>query len=83
MGPAVKTVVPYRQRVNAKSGLPWEPQELAAAARRNLTSGTATYFETTAVFPPSAENEAAWASEDVRADPARAVRVHGTRARRR
>ena len=59
--PAVKTVVPYRQRVNAKSGLPWEPQELAAAARRNLTAGTATYFETTAVFPPSAENEAAWA----------------------
>jgi len=53
--------VAYRRRVNAKSGLPWEPQELAAAARRNLTDGTATYFETTAVFPPSAENEAAWA----------------------
>ena len=51
----------YRRRVNAKSGLPWDPQELAAAARRNLTDGTATYFETTAVFPPSAENEAAWA----------------------
>ena len=41
--------------------MPWEPGELAAAARKNLTPGAATYFETTAVFPPTAENEAAWA----------------------
>jgi 4-hydroxymandelate oxidase len=47
--------------VNTKDALPWEPRELAAAARRNLTDGTATYFETTAVFPPTVENEVAWA----------------------
>jgi 4-hydroxymandelate oxidase len=45
---------------NAKSALPWDPHELAEAARRNLTAGTATYFETTAVFPPTNENERAW-----------------------
>ena len=45
---------------NAKSALPWDPLELAAAARRALTEETATYFETTAVFPPGNDNEIAW-----------------------
>jgi isopentenyl diphosphate isomerase/L-lactate dehydrogenase-like FMN-dependent dehydrogenase len=43
-----------------KSALPWDPLELAAEARRNLTAGTATYYETTAVFPPTNDNEVAW-----------------------
>jgi len=41
--------------------LPWDPLELAAAARQHLTAEAATYFETTAVFPPTHHNEAAWA----------------------
>ena len=43
------------------SALPWDPLEMAAAARRKLTAGAATYFETTAQFPPTHHNEAAWA----------------------
>jgi len=45
---------------NSKSALPWDPLELAEAARRHLTAGTATYIETTAVFPPTNDNEVAW-----------------------
>jgi 4-hydroxymandelate oxidase len=49
--------------VNSEAGaaLPWDPLELAEAARRNLTTEAATYFETTAVFPPAHDNEDAWA----------------------
>ena len=53
----------YRRFVTEPAGtsLPWEPRELAAAARRNLSSEAATYFETAAVFPPTHDNERAWA----------------------
>jgi len=44
----------------AANPLPWDPNELAAEARRRLTDEAATYFETTAVFPPAHDNEAAW-----------------------
>ena len=43
------------------SPLPWDPLELAAAARTRLTDEAATYYETTAVFPPTHDNEDAWA----------------------
>ena len=36
--------------------------ELEAAARRRLPPDAATYYETTAVHPPSRDNERAWAS---------------------
>jgi 4-hydroxymandelate oxidase len=42
------------------SGLPWDPIEMAAAAREHLTDEAATYYETTAVFPPVHDNEHAW-----------------------
>ena len=45
----------------ARASLPWDPLEMAAAARAELTPEAATYFETTAVFPPTHDNEAAWA----------------------
>ena len=45
---------------SAKRALPWDPLELAAAARGSLDAETATYFETTAVFPPTNDNEVAW-----------------------
>jgi len=41
--------------------LPWDPLELAAAAGRHLSAEAAIYFETTAVFPPTHDNESAWA----------------------
>lgn len=41
--------------------LPWDPLEMAALARRKLTPEAATYFETSARYPPTHENEAAWA----------------------
>ncbi|HVM64454.1 MAG TPA: alpha-hydroxy acid oxidase [Acidimicrobiales bacterium] len=41
--------------------LPWDPDELAALARERLTREAATYYETTAVFPPTRDNERAWA----------------------
>jgi 4-hydroxymandelate oxidase len=41
--------------------LPWDPLEMAELARQHLTADAATYFETTAVFPPARHNEAAWA----------------------
>jgi 4-hydroxymandelate oxidase len=44
----------------AASALPWDPIEMAAAARRHLTDEAATYYETTAVFPPVHANEHAW-----------------------
>jgi 4-hydroxymandelate oxidase len=40
---------------------PWDPLEMAQTARQHLTADAATYFETTAVFPPTHHNEAAWA----------------------
>jgi 4-hydroxymandelate oxidase len=40
--------------------LPWDPIEMAAAARSRLTDEAATYYETTAVFPPAHDNERAW-----------------------
>jgi 4-hydroxymandelate oxidase len=45
----------------AGSALPWDLLELAEAARRRMSPDAATYFETTAVFPPAHENESAWA----------------------
>jgi 4-hydroxymandelate oxidase len=58
----VKRVPVYRRRVTGEpvSTLPWDPLEMADAARQNLTADAATYFETTAVFPPTHHNEAAW-----------------------
>ncbi len=44
----------------APSSLPWDPIEMAAAARGHLTDEAATYYETTAVFPPVHDNEHAW-----------------------
>ncbi|HZQ86260.1 MAG TPA: alpha-hydroxy acid oxidase [Acidimicrobiales bacterium] len=41
--------------------LPWDPSELEAAARHHLTPEAATYYETTAVHPPTRDNERAWA----------------------
>jgi 4-hydroxymandelate oxidase len=41
--------------------LPWDPLEMAQTARQHLTADAATYFETTAVFPPTRHNEAEWA----------------------
>jgi 4-hydroxymandelate oxidase len=43
------------------SSLPWDPGELAAAAAANLTIEACTYFEATAGFPVTHDNEAAWA----------------------
>ena len=43
------------------SALPWDPLELAAAARRTLAPQAVDYFEASAVFPTTHENEAAWA----------------------
>jgi isopentenyl diphosphate isomerase/L-lactate dehydrogenase-like FMN-dependent dehydrogenase len=41
--------------------LPWDPTDLEAAAREHLTPEAATYYETTAVHPPTRDNERAWA----------------------
>ena len=62
-GCAVKRVPAYGRSVNEANGssLPWDPPALAAAARRALTPEAATYYETAAVFPPTHDNEAAWA----------------------
>jgi 4-hydroxymandelate oxidase len=43
------------------SSLPWDPLEMAAAAARHLSAEAAAYFGTTAVFPPTHDNESAWA----------------------
>jgi 4-hydroxymandelate oxidase len=53
----------YRRFVTEPDGssLPWDPLDLAVAARRSLSAEAATYFETTAVFPPTHDNERAWA----------------------
>jgi len=42
--------------------LPWDPRELEARARDHLTPEAATYYETTAVHPPTRDNERAWAT---------------------
>jgi isopentenyl diphosphate isomerase/L-lactate dehydrogenase-like FMN-dependent dehydrogenase len=58
----VKRVPAYRHRVTGEANtLPWDPLELAETARQHLTADAATYFETTAVFPPTHHNEAEWA----------------------
>jgi 4-hydroxymandelate oxidase len=53
----------YGRRVTAAtaSALPWDPIEMAARAARGLSPEAAAYFETTAVFPPTHDNEAGWA----------------------
>jgi isopentenyl diphosphate isomerase/L-lactate dehydrogenase-like FMN-dependent dehydrogenase len=42
--------------------LPWDMGELEVMARSHLTTEAAVYYETTATYPPSRENERAWRS---------------------
>ncbi|HSS10866.1 MAG TPA: alpha-hydroxy acid oxidase [Acidimicrobiales bacterium] len=42
--------------------LPWDMGELEVMARSRLTPEAAVYYETTAIYPPSRENERAWQS---------------------
>jgi isopentenyl diphosphate isomerase/L-lactate dehydrogenase-like FMN-dependent dehydrogenase len=40
--------------------LPWDMAQLEVMARSHLTNEAAVYYETTATYPPSRENERAW-----------------------